>query len=398
MTKLEHADLVRGAPQGNMLESWLASPSAKLKKQCSEKICLPGNVDVAGTSEMQDLRRSGPSSIDAASHSSEVNLRSDRSTGVHNVDLPPLSQLDLEVLKNIPPEIISEMNDMYKGELHGFLDTLNSEKGKESSSNSLALPAVPRNSVPTGDAKLQVYGGHRDSMHLEEDTKGKSYKQLSEVQAAKDASCSRGSELVVKTTKSITQLDLMPDSLSQADFTVLQELPEDVKADLFNALPLHRSGDPTCSTSNISQTKSPNVGGNDDPKDPRITLPSGSYQKWIEQCRVSSCLILNVIAEQHAGSNSSPPLSSLLEPIASFLPLCPNSGTEEWNETLSCLSELLTQYIQLKVDSDIEELYKCFCLLKRFASASEFFLELHNSIVPFLQDSVSQHYGGTLHF
>ncbi|XP_062234274.1 DNA repair protein REV1 isoform X2 [Phragmites australis] len=374
MSKLEHADLVRGAPQGNMLESWLGSPSAKLKKQCSEKIVLLGNVDVAGTSELQDLRTSSPSFQGAASYSSEVNLTSDRSTGVHNVELPPISQLDLEVLKNLPPEIISEMNDMYKGELHGFLDTVNSDKGKESSSKS-------------------------HSMHLEEGTKGKSDKQLSEVQAANNASCSRASELVEKTTKSVPQLDLMPDSLSQADLTVLQELPDDVKADLFSTLPLHRSGNPTCSTSNVSGNKSPNVGGaeNKSPNDGGADDP-GSSQKWIEQFRVSSCLILNVIAEQHTDSSSSQPLSSVLEPVASFLPLCPNSGSEEWNETLSCLSELLTQYIQFKVETDIEELHKCFCLLKRFASASAFFHELHNSILPFLQDSVSQHYGGTLHF
>jgi len=167
----------------------------------------------------------------------------------------------------------------------------------------------------------------------------------------------------------------MPDSLSQADLTVLLELPEDVKADLFSALPLHRSGDPACSTSNVSESKSPNVvraenrspndGGADDPQNPRTFVPPGSSQKWIEQFRVSSCLILNVIAEQHTDSSCQRPLSSVLEPVASFLPLCPNSGSEEWNETHSCLSELLRHYIQLKVEDDIEELYKCFCLLKR---------------------------------
>ena len=117
------------------------------------------------------MRRSGPLSIAATSHSSELNLRSDRSSGCHNVELPPLSQLDLEVLKNLPPEIMSEMNDMYKGELQGLLDTLNSDKGKESSSKSLALPAVTQNSVPSGDANLQGYRDHKDSTHLEEDTK-----------------------------------------------------------------------------------------------------------------------------------------------------------------------------------------------------------------------------------
>ncbi|GJN23675.1 hypothetical protein PR202_gb11341 [Eleusine coracana subsp. coracana] len=253
VTKLEHADLVRRAPQGNMIKSWLTS-SAKIKKQGSEKIGFHENVDVAVAG--------------AASHSSEVNPRSDRSTGVNNVQLPPLSQLDPEVLKNLPPEIISEMNDMYKGELHGFLDTLNSNKGKASSSKSLALPAVTQSSVPVDDTKFEGYAGHRDSKYLE-DAKRKSVK-LSEVQAANDASCSRFSELVLKTAKSGTQLDLMPDSLSQADLTVLQELPEDVQADLFNVLPLHRPGDPTNSASNVSEKKVSNNDGADDPKGQRL--------------------------------------------------------------------------------------------------------------------------------
>ncbi|KAF8687427.1 hypothetical protein HU200_043119 [Digitaria exilis] len=386
MSKLEHADLARGASQGNMLESWLASPAAKLKKRRGEVL---GTVDAAGIGQLLQSHES------ATSHSSGMNPRRGRSTGVHNVELPPLSQLDLEVLKNLPPEIMSEMNDMYNGELQGLLDALNNDKGKEISSKSLALPTITQNSVPAGDAKHQGYRDHKDSMHLVDDTKGKSDKQLSEVKAANDASCSRACELVEKTTKCVTQLDLMPGSLSQADFTVLQELPEDVKADLFSALPLHRSEDPKCSTSKVSEMKSPNVGGAenrslndgraDDPEDPRIFHPPGSSQKWIEQFRVSSSLILNVIAEQHTDSGCSQRLSSALEPVASFLPLCPNSGSEEWKEAFSCLSRILRQYIQLKVETDIEELYKCFCLLKRFASASEFFLELHDSILPFLQ-------------
>jgi DNA repair protein REV1 len=153
----------------------------------------------------------------------------------------------------------------------------------------------------------------------------------------------------------------MPNSLSQADFTVLQELPEDVKVDLFNVLPLPRSKDPTCSTSNVTQSKSPNGEGTDDPT---CHLP-GSSINWVEQLKVSSSVILNAIAEQHTYSISSEPLYSILESIASLLPLCPNSGSEEWNNTLSCLSRLLIEYIHMKVDCDIEELHNCFLLLKR---------------------------------
>ncbi|CAM0909582.1 unnamed protein product [Alopecurus aequalis] len=384
MSKLEHADLVRGAPQGNMLKSWLGSSAEKLKKQSSEKTCLRGNSDDAGTSRQQNLGSSRPSFTRVASHSSKVNLTIGRSTRVDAVELPPLAELDLEVLKNLPPEIISEMNDMYKGELRGFLDVISGDERKESNSKSLVLPAVNLYSVPACNAKLHGYGEHRDSMHLEKqgDIKGTTDQ---EVQAA-SASCSRAGELA--DTNSVTQLDFMPNSLSQADFAVLQELPEDVKADLFNALPLHRSRDPTCSTSNVTETKSPNDGGTDDPKHPSI--------EWAEQFKDSSSLVLNAIAEQHVDS-SSRPLSSILERFASILPLCPNSGSEEWNDTLSCLSELLTEYIHLKVDSDIEELHKCFLLLKRFSSASELFMELYNGLLPLLQDSISQHYGGVLH-
>ncbi|KAM0849749.1 hypothetical protein ACQ4PT_053545 [Festuca glaucescens] len=310
-----------------------------------------------GTNELRNLGSSRPSFTCVASHSSKANLTIDRSTRVDAIELPPLSELDLEVLKNLPPEIISEMNVMYKGELRGFLEMISGDEGKESNSKSLVSPAVDQNSVPACNVKLHGYGEHRDSVHLgkQKDIKGTTDQEAE----AASASCSRACEL--GDTNSVTRLDFMPNSLSQADFTVLQELPEDVKADLFNVLPLHRSRDPTCSTSNVTESKSPNDEGTDDP----IRHLPGSSKKWAEQSKISNSLILNAIAEQHADSISNKPLSSILEPIASLLPLCPNSGSEEWNDTLSCLSGLLIEYIHLKVDSDIEELHRCFLLLKR---------------------------------
>lgn len=115
---------------------------------------------------MRNLGSSRPLFTGVASHSSKVNLTSGRSTRVHAVELPPLSELDLEVLKNLPPEIISEMNDMYKGELHGFLGMRSSDEGKESNSKSRVLPAVNQNSVPVSNARLHQYGERTDSMHL----------------------------------------------------------------------------------------------------------------------------------------------------------------------------------------------------------------------------------------
>jgi DNA repair protein REV1 len=85
------------------------------------------------------------------------------------------------------------------------VDIFNSDKGKGNSSKSLALPAVTCDSVPD-DAKLEGYRDHKDSMHSEE--------EHTKVRIV-TASCSRASALAEKTTKSVTQLDLMPDSLSQ---------------------------------------------------------------------------------------------------------------------------------------------------------------------------------------
>jgi DNA repair protein REV1 len=97
-----------------------------------------------------------------------VNPPSDRSTRV-GVELPPLSELDLEVLKNLPPEIIYEMNDMYKGELHGFLGITSGDKAKESNTKSLVFPAVDQNLVPVLDTKLHGDGKHKDSIHFKKE-------------------------------------------------------------------------------------------------------------------------------------------------------------------------------------------------------------------------------------
>lgn len=55
---------------------------------------------------------SGPSCVKLSSARAH-----DNSTSM----LPPLCQLDIEVIKNLPPEIFSEMNDMYNGSLYNIM-------------------------------------------------------------------------------------------------------------------------------------------------------------------------------------------------------------------------------------------------------------------------------------
>lgn len=43
-------------------------------------------------------------------------------TGIQNpTSLPPIQDLDVSVLESLPPEVVSEINDMYGGKLSDFL-------------------------------------------------------------------------------------------------------------------------------------------------------------------------------------------------------------------------------------------------------------------------------------
>lgn len=156
--------------------------------------------------------------------------------------------------------------------------------------------------------------------------------------------------------------DLIPVSLSQADASVLEQLPEDVKTDLHGLLPLHRE-------LNASKDSHTCI---DFPscvqfRDPRLKthLWSGDPPWWVEKFNTSRNILLNVISS-HAKSSKDIRLSSILQFVAPFLlPVCELSN-EVYAEAICWLHELLAQYIVLKIGSDIEELYNCFCFLKRY--------------------------------
>jgi DNA repair protein REV1 len=114
--------------------------------------------DVAGAIYPRKLGSSRPSFTPVASHSSKIGLPESMLLSCHHY--PNL------ILKILPPEIISEMNVMYKGELRGFLDMISGNEGKESNSKFLVSPAVDQNSAPDRNAKLYGYGERRDSVHL----------------------------------------------------------------------------------------------------------------------------------------------------------------------------------------------------------------------------------------
>ncbi|KAG0471880.1 hypothetical protein HPP92_016426 [Vanilla planifolia] len=128
----------------------------------------------------------------------------------------------------------------------------------------------------------------------------------------------------------------------------------------------------------------------------KVFLWSGSPPKWVEKFEVSDRLILNVIAQLYTKSATKGLLSSILQSLVPLYPIIWGSSNEDPIDAVNELSNLLFQYVDLKIDSDIEELYICFRLLERLTWMSNAFSQVYNMVLPSLQVSVSEKYGGTL--
>ncbi|RVW61433.1 DNA repair protein REV1 [Vitis vinifera] len=111
----------------------------------------------------------------------------------------------------------------------------------------------------------------------------------------------------------------------------------------------------------------------------------GNPPQWVDKFKVSNCLLLNILAEMYYRSGSTGCLSSILQCTLSKFLLPLDASSDGWDETISSLCDLLKQYIKIKIESDIEEIYVCFRLLKRFTMKSKLFLEAYNVVFPYLQ-------------
>ncbi|XP_038975051.1 DNA repair protein REV1 isoform X2 [Phoenix dactylifera] len=439
ISKLESVDISRQGHEENTLESWLTSSSEKIKTQCKR---IPSSVKqdtgevLVADAECQSKCRNYEHSKSIYTNGtrscpSEINLGSSRSHENRTSTLPPLCYLDIDVVKSLPQEIISEMNDMYKGELCAFLEK-HEEDGRGNAHLSTKSTAEENDTISAAsyqrvncDTSRDMTVGHSDPVKLNssarnegkqplcypavsmsnlafeskvlnpeanEFTAGSMTRTPCKVQSA-HASCSRSDDLQMRTTNLI---DLMPNSLTQADASVLEQLPEDLKADIIESLPAHRAVNSVGNDPIGFVRAFPNNVGVQNLEYPKTHLWLESPPKWVVMFQTSNCLILNIIAELYTKSRANGLLSSTFQSMFSFLPLTSESCSEEWDETLSSLCELLTQYVNLKIESDIEELYNCFCFLKRCSSMSNLLLEVYSNVLPLLQASVSENYGGIL--
>lgn len=176
--------------------------------------------------------------------------------------------------------------------------------------------------------------------------------------------------------RTIEITDLMPSSLSQVDVSVLQELPEELRADVLGAFPAHRRQQ---SSSDVPMETCKKQ--DEEPIDRKGTenelvflcssLWFGNPPLWTEKFKVSGNCILEKLSEidyKVAQSSSRPILSPVLQHAISEIGSFHDASANELDKAIYDVCELLKQYIKLKVEVDIEEIYLCFRLLKRYWS------------------------------
>ncbi|KAL3814279.1 hypothetical protein ACJIZ3_015547 [Penstemon smallii] len=396
VSKLEGADDGKHFQKRNSIVSWIVSSSVKARDQ--ENVRVVPNHDNADTrrlsnGEAQVLPCSDtaePSAPGGAGFSSSVSDVSQTAT------LPPLHDLDVAVIESLPPEVVSEINDMYGGKLLGFISEY---KGKVINANIMhGAPLTSGGDIGVAADETESLRAHLVASNTitganEMDFKNKDIVLESSLDSSviercnQELQCDESSVHVM--SGSVSQKNLMPTSLSQVDCSVLQQLPEELRKDIIELLPPHRTPEVVKgSSSNVIDNQAEFGESEND-------LWIGSPPLWVDKFETSNCCMLNKFAKMYRFGTGGC-LSFVLQRMISEIHLPLGMGIEGLDNAVNCLSELFKQYVELKVATDIEEIHLCICLLRRLTGRSEVFSQVYNIILPHLQISVGDKYGGSL--
>ncbi|XP_031272688.1 DNA repair protein REV1 isoform X2 [Pistacia vera] len=379
VSKLENADPNKQGIERNTLKSWLTSTSASTEEKSNISRMSEGGTDAIQLSVQMDLNLStGQDSLNQVSA------------------VPPLCDLDVGVIENLPPELFSELNGIYGGKLFDLI-TKNRDKSDNISSYSSNPPHELEGALNEGRGSL-----FSELVNLNEELVAMKC-AVEEVPAVPVLGAGLFNEAIPNLVRD--KIDLMPSSLSQVDTSVLQQLPEPLRADILELLPAHRR---QAFSSNATLGPSENLQesmGTKIPENPAGSIDAvgnnnlwvGNPPLWVDKFKASNFLILNMLADIYHKYGSTGNLSQILQHTVSVTVHPPDASSDGWDEAIDNLCELLRQYIKLNIEVDIEEIYVCFRLLRRIMAKSEFFLEVYNTVIPYLQTSVGQNYGGRMH-
>nr|ADE75641.1 unknown [Picea sitchensis] len=503
VSRLQAAESYNQGVGKNSLKSWLASTS----KMTSQQSILISN-EVKPRSLVAETSSNGQDNVEE-SHGLRKELGSaesydDKLKGkgkIHESDpfLPHLSQLDPDVLASLPPEILSEISDVYNIKVVDYFLGNHPVSDRYNIANNNAMEKFsPHTCSKRQEISFPILEGcsskavRSDSKNIECDNRHKILKREEEEQrrdsAAKTvwsvdlpasleldpsvlsalplslrleieqqyrnnnslekknapASVSREEtanrpqfvtsnpqknvqEMLVENSRTLTSHtsdlrnmsigkggrqasrdDSVSMSMSQLDITVLQELPADMQRGILDSIlaqqPTEASHEETllCKRENSSHT----INAYDEVEQ-KIScvegdalfekrLWKGNPPEWVKNFKLSNCVLLKLIAECYNKSGSTQSLSSVLLYLAPSLPQEFLSWSDLQEESVGICSDLFKQYIEDRLEIDIEEIYICFRILKRLLTKSNFWMAVYSTIFPFLQANVGEIYGGDL--
>ncbi|KAK9165851.1 hypothetical protein Scep_001042 [Stephania cephalantha] len=394
VSRLENAEMTTRGNQRNALETWLSSADSNIKSISSIKEKNDEEVPQLKAEEVPVSLHGSKQSRDgnyghmltnpigslvqtyANQPSSETEACSSRVS-----TLPAICDLDIGVLESLPPEIFSEVNEMYSGKLNDIIDS--KQQFCEPNDSLCTTSAVKvEDIVRKGKEPLLTEIERKDSAFVE-------------IQSI--ASSRPGTSNVHNPTASEFITDFMPSSLSQVDVSVLEQLPDDLKINILEVLPAHRKQDHSsdCHAGSAHEC-APGTGKLENCAVSSSILWIGNPPVWVDNFDVCNHLILKLLAKMYYQSGSTGRLSSILQSALAALPHFLDASIDSEGEVISILCELLQQYVDLKIKSDLEELYISFRLLRRFTFKSSIFMQIYDIVLPYLQASICDSYGGNL--
>ncbi|KAI3786282.1 hypothetical protein L1987_39856 [Smallanthus sonchifolius] len=233
---------------------------------------------------------------------------------------------------------------------------------------------------------LEVFFVESSGRNLESKTKLYSNRKLERVRPQSESGTISENIAAASTSQDI---DMMPSSLSQIDPSVLQQLPEEIRNDITDILPAHRDPHTLSHDHLVDQVT---------PTDHRSShqLWAGNPPQWVEKFKSSDSRILRFFSDTYSGFGWTSGLSSVLLKSVSANEVCVGGSTMECDDIVSCLCQLLNEYVDLKLESDLEEIHTCFRLLRRLSGRSKLLLQVYTTTLPHLQTTVREKYGGSL--
>ncbi|CAG7873249.1 unnamed protein product [Brassica rapa] len=338
VSKLEGAD-PSNKGSSKTLTSWLNSAPASIQTEKDDHVFAAEVREIPADCKRRDT--GGVSSLREC-NSAEPSVQS----GDTNSSLPPMCHLDMEVLENLPPELLTELDGTYGGKLFELIEK---KRGKRKINS--------------------------DSSHV----------SLDEPHVAHPPFARAPNERAIETN------DLMPLSLSQVDVSVLQELPEELRADVLGAFPAHprqqSSSDAPMETCKKQDKETTYINdGENEIGFSSSSLWFGNPPLWVENFKVSGNSTLEKISEIYCNvAQSRPMLSTVLQRVISEVGSFHDASIKDLEKTVDDVCEFLNEYIKIKVEGDIEEIYLCFRLLKRLAARSQLFHQVYEIVSHFIQ-------------